>query len=827
MKNLKKVLSLVLALAMALSLMTVAFAKDASDYSDYSKVTYKEAVDVMTATGVIDGMGGSFNPTGTLTREQAAKIITYMIMGKAAADKLTTTIAPYSDVSADRWSAGAIAYCTNAGILDGVGNGKFNPTGELTGLQFAKMLLVALGYDPKIESLTGTSWAINSATLAINIGLDDGMEEVSLSNVLTREQAALMAFNTMKATLVKYDNKGTEINLSDGTSVVVGATPAKEVTANGATVNYNGAASSDHDYGTLQFAEKYCEDLERTSAVDKYQSAADTWSYQGVKIGSYSGTATIVYTAEMKAEDIEGQLEGYTNYNAGTAVPSYWNGKSYPTYISNLTAAAIANCTGNGTVVEIYTSKNEVTKVVVKEALVGTVTAISDKNETITIVTEAANTGNFGTTSASLTTKEGYGKFKKDDVVLVYAYNTANYTATGATVTDVKALTAVEGIASAKNTAKDTITVDGTPYTAAEGIADAYDVANFGVSSKYNATLYLDQYGYIMYAKPGAAVNNDKAAVVLKTYQGLVDGAVTDMVQVITSDGEVHDWKCANIGSLTKGSFYTYTSDSDDVYTLTATFGAAYADGATLVKGGVTLDSSAKTLELVSGQKAYFASNVKFIFVDSDGKYVVKDGVQNIKTSTWVMGTIDVVDGVNYITALFVSGSASNTTVSDKDIVFIDASSKTTNGYSLTDKDGKVQTYDTYDAYIAGEKLDLFYTKDAVAADGFYTVEKDNDNGDYKLTSNAYSDGDKGELSVSTEETYAALVGNVLTGAKDYDISNAVFVDVTGNDYSSFAEVKADIDDAGNLAVTGAKFMVVYDYDTNVASYVYLTDILP
>ncbi len=59
MKNLKKVLSLVLALAMALSLMTAAFAADASDYKDYSKVTYKEAVDVMTAAGIFNGGDGN------------------------------------------------------------------------------------------------------------------------------------------------------------------------------------------------------------------------------------------------------------------------------------------------------------------------------------------------------------------------------------------------------------------------------------------------------------------------------------------------------------------------------------------------------------------------------------------------------------------------------------------------------------------------------------------------------------------------------------------------------------------------------------------------
>ena len=190
MKNLKKVLSLVLALAMALSLMTAAFAADASDYKDYSKVTYKEAVDVMTAAGIFNGGdGNNFNPDATLNREQAAKIITYMLVGQDAADKLTASIAPYADVAATRWSAGSIAYCTNEGIIAGDGNGRFNPAASVTGLQFGKMLLVALGYDAEIEKLVGNSWAINTAKLALNTDLDEDMEDISLSKELTREEA--------------------------------------------------------------------------------------------------------------------------------------------------------------------------------------------------------------------------------------------------------------------------------------------------------------------------------------------------------------------------------------------------------------------------------------------------------------------------------------------------------------------------------------------------------------------------------------------------------------------------------------------------------------
>ena len=288
MKNLKKVLSLVLALAMALSLMTAAFAADASDYKDYSKVTYKEAVDVMTAAGIFNGGdGNNFNPDATLTREQAAKIITYMLVGQEKADKLTATVAPYADVAANRWSAGAIAYCTNEGILAGDGNGRFNPTAPVLGTQFAKMLLVALGYDAKIENLVGNSWAINTAKLALgDADLDNGMEEISLSDNLTREQAAQMAYNAMKATLVEYEDKGGDIIIGDIT-INNGATKATPVTSKVKAESTNISAEKTTDgLWTVEFAEKYCKDLKVTANdTDAFERPASTWKYKNTKIG--------------------------------------------------------------------------------------------------------------------------------------------------------------------------------------------------------------------------------------------------------------------------------------------------------------------------------------------------------------------------------------------------------------------------------------------------------------------------------------------------------------------------------------------------------------
>ena len=88
----KKFLSLVLALVMTMSLVTVS--AGAKDFADDSDIDYKAAVDVISELGVVDGYSDdSFRPDGLLTRGAAAKIICNLILGPTTASALSASTA--------------------------------------------------------------------------------------------------------------------------------------------------------------------------------------------------------------------------------------------------------------------------------------------------------------------------------------------------------------------------------------------------------------------------------------------------------------------------------------------------------------------------------------------------------------------------------------------------------------------------------------------------------------------------------------------------------------------------------------------------------------
>ena len=291
----KKFLSLVLALVMTMSLVTVS--AGAKDFTDSSKINYAEAVDVLSEAKVIDGYAdGAFNPSNTLTRGAAAKIICNLILGPTAASALVADAAPYSDVAANHPFAGYIAYCQKTGIISGYADGTFKPANSLTGYAFMKMLLGALGYDAANEGYTGANWSINVAKQAISIGLNDGLKgEFNGVKAVNREEACLYAFNTLNATMVEYTNQ--TIVIANGT--VKTDKVAKDMENNARTETIK-------DDNKMQFAEKYFTNLEKTATADDFGRPANEWTYKNTKIGTYVDYTLMVaeYTNGVSGKEV-------------------------------------------------------------------------------------------------------------------------------------------------------------------------------------------------------------------------------------------------------------------------------------------------------------------------------------------------------------------------------------------------------------------------------------------------------------------------------------------------------------------------------------------
>ena len=258
----KKFLSLVLALVMTMSLVTVS--AGAKDYADADSITYDEAVDVLSELGILQGDANGFRPADTLKRSEAAKIICALNLTPDVASELTADTAPFADVAASHWAAGYIAEGVQSGIIAGIGGGKFNPEGTLKGYEFLKMLLVSLGYDASAEGLTGPNWSINVAKLAKKVGLTKGNEKFAGNKEVTREEAALYALNALQAELVEYPETGSSITIGD---VVI-------------TTNKGTAASTEVTF----MADAY-EELKLTKkGADALGRPANVWKYDGDEI---------------------------------------------------------------------------------------------------------------------------------------------------------------------------------------------------------------------------------------------------------------------------------------------------------------------------------------------------------------------------------------------------------------------------------------------------------------------------------------------------------------------------------------------------------------
>ncbi len=620
----KKFLSLVLALVMTMSLVTIS--AGAKDFTDNSKINYKEAVDVMSAVKVIDGYAdGSFNPQGTLTRGAAAKIICNLILGPTTASALSADTAPYKDVPVNHTFAGYIAYCQQQGIISGYADGTFRPAATLTNYAFMKMLLGALGYDAQIEGYVGDNWSIAVAKRALNIGLDDGLvDEFVGTEAATREEACLYALNTMTADMVQYDSR-TSVAVG-GAEVVIAGSKA-EVVKNNSKTDGNVFAEDNE----MQFAEKYFTNLSVTKGSDDFARPSNVWKLKAEKIGTYADEADVTYTAGVKSKDI------YKDLDLGSTIDK----KDVSVYNNGVEAASIAikkgsedkiADAGNGVLTEVFYNDDDDTVIVTSvQTYVGTinksVAAKGDKDAYVEIAPESAPAGVSGI--LKFETVEEF----EDDAYVLYTYSEDTEEVKSVAVAEEVSGTVTKAENSDTNVAdKKALTIDGERYKASANIAGQ----NLGdVTVKEDYTIYLDAYGYMIYVEENEST--DYALVREAANRGSLIGKKAELV---FADGTSKVVETAKDYTSLKDTIVTYKVDDDGVYTLKKV-GSTFAYKHDLGTFDMTND---KAGIVIDGSTTLTANSASVFVVGEEGKkiadiddYTAYTGIKNapsIKTAS-------------------------------------------------------------------------------------------------------------------------------------------------------------------------------------------------
>ena len=213
----KKVLSLVLCLAVMLSVMVVGAG---AAFSDQDKIENTEAVDACSALNIINGYeDGAFHPERNIKRAEVTKMICVALNSGKDPNVSTNAVPTFTDVRGTiyEWAEGYIESCVAQGIVDGVGGTRFAPAGNVTAAQLAKMLLVGLGYNAKTENFVGNTWETNVNYRASQKGLYNGLEKMDTSAPVTRDQAAQMVWNAMQAYVVEYKDGVVQDKVVGGT----------------------------------------------------------------------------------------------------------------------------------------------------------------------------------------------------------------------------------------------------------------------------------------------------------------------------------------------------------------------------------------------------------------------------------------------------------------------------------------------------------------------------------------------------------------------------------------------------------------------------------
>ena len=209
------------------------------DVSSQTPITPGTDVYYLSSTGYLAGRKMLSNVVFLPGYNQTSATITlkaFDAKDKSANAQYIFTIKPvttssFSDMNGYSSYAGSVGLMTNLGIINGVGNNKFNPSGSVTRGEWITMLYRAAGSPAVYSSVSFTdvpSWCKDAVQWAVQNGITDGIGNNKFGPDMTLDRMQIVTFMYRFAKLQGMDVNST-LYLSaytDGNTVDAWAQPA-------------------------------------------------------------------------------------------------------------------------------------------------------------------------------------------------------------------------------------------------------------------------------------------------------------------------------------------------------------------------------------------------------------------------------------------------------------------------------------------------------------------------------------------------------------------------------------------------------------------------
>ena len=672
-----------------------------------------------------------------------------------------------------------------------------------------------------------------------------------------------MCLNALEAPTVEYTTKGSsisvngaEINLGASEPSYVTNTIAKEQTISSEKLTNNGGY-------TIELGEKLYKNLKKISTTDDFGRPATKWTWKSESVGTYADAADLSYTKAVKAGDIYKDLN-LSDTVAAKNVTVWVNGeqvsaasldikKGSETKIGAKLYDDKNGTNGNGVLTEVFyddvADTMVITQIVTYIGEVAKTVKATDKRDAYVVITAKTGDNNAYTMPKdSKGIKASPLEFETDETFADNTYVLYTYSFKAEAVKSLAAAEKVEGyVTKTINSASDLdknngMTISGTEYkmslaTAGEALGN--------VSVKNDYTVYLDQYGYIIYVEQVQELGS-YALVLATANKGSFIG---NKAQLLLTDGTVKFVDTdENYASGTKkipnNTIVTFRENSDKTYTLRA------------VKTTQT-NSNDKEFSMTNDLAGITVETNKMVYANSASQFVVSDkkdytsnyaniddwtaytGIKNAPTVKSAYGTpasyadVDVYyycKSGSMVTVMFIIPSQ-NATVIDgsKTSLYLSQKSRSdlihdTDGDYFTYNavvDGKIETVkvdvDAKCGSTTADKLDGLYSDYTVSSKGYITGLTQY--GTYDGTSSAKAALNSVTGIDKTSKEYTVIVGGkTITCADDMKV---FYVDKNGNiTESSYAAIYPDTNDLVYAVVDKylVKTLVIFEVEDKGAA---------